>query len=545
MKKSARSKGTEWVCGVGRMPAYVTGEGEPYRPELLVWMLPDGPVLGFDTAKPGEILAGAAASFHRTTLHPAVGRPHTPARVRVASPELARALREALPPAVELVCAPTPEVDGMLGSMREHMGEHGTGAEPSYLAPDIGPAAVASFFRAAAGLFRARPWEAVPDDESVLSVTIESLGLRDAAMIVIGQLGESRAVLLFSGLDDLERFLEAAADVEAGEEPELPAHFAINFQRGAELPDALRKEIAEHGWEVAGADAYPWVVVVDEDMVGRPPKAKELTLAEAIALALPEALADRRAVRDAWRAGAGFRRTLRVQTHAGEVEVTVGAPYDDTGRYRPPYDVLGRLTELASAGEDVDPDEETELEEELVRRFAESPEGAALTHVDDCHYVIDLAASFMGASVATLQAAELRELLFEILPAKVTIAAAEARAIIETNRAFYAFLKREFGLPQADACLRVLGGDAVEKLEAALSDPRNFGTAKSVVQAGRAAGFDVETKEGIEAWMRDLQERPLSIGTPPLGRAPSAAPKAARAKKDKRKAARKARKKNR
>jgi len=61
------------------------------------------------------------------------------------------------------------------------------------------------------------------------------------------------------------------------------------------------------------------------------------------------------------------------------------------------------------------------------------------------------------------------ELGFVIIPRKVSIDASAASWIIEDNRAFYAFLKRELGLPRADACLRVLGGDAVKKLAAALS----------------------------------------------------------------------------
>jgi hypothetical protein len=94
----------------------------------------------------------------------------------------------------------------------------------------------------------------------------------------------------------------------------------------------------------------------------------------------------------------------------------------------------------------------------------------------------------------------------------------------------------------------VLGGDAVKKLEAALSDTSRFGMAKSLVMGGREAGFDMESKEGIEAWMRVTQSQPppasvrlRSLGTP--ARAPDKA--AARAKKSARKATRKARKKNR
>jgi hypothetical protein len=96
--------------------------------------------------------------------------------------------------------------------------------------------------------------------------------------------------------------------------------------------------------------------------------------------------------------------------------------------------------------------------------------------------------------------------------------------------------------------LRVLGGDAVKKLEAALSDTSTFGMAKSLFMGGREAGFDMDSKEGIEAWMRVMQSQPLpaSVRLPPPGSgARPVDATAARASKNARKAARKARKKNR
>lgn len=104
----------------------------------------------------------------------------------------------------------------------------------------------------------------MPSDQSVLSVTIEKLGLREAVLSVIGQMEQSLGIVLFSGLEDFEDYLDAAEAVERGEEPELPAHVALNFDRGDDLPAALRLEIDEHRWEVAGANAFPWLMVLDD-----------------------------------------------------------------------------------------------------------------------------------------------------------------------------------------------------------------------------------------------------------------------------------------
>ncbi len=434
MAAKKKKTGIEWVGGLVSMPAYVTGEGEPYRPEMILWLGAEGAVIGNTMGKPGELLGHAAESLQSTIERPVFGKPHVPARVRVASSELAEALRAAHG-AIEVICAPTPEIDDVLAAMREHMNEAGE-TEQTYLSPDIGPDAIGAFFRAAAGLFRAQPWKTVPSDQSLLSVTIDRLGVRDAAISVIGQMGQSLGLILFSGIDDFEAYLEAAAAFEHGEEPTMPPHFALNFERGAELSAPLRKEIAQHGWEVAGPDAYPWLVAVDEDIVARSPTAEEVAIAEAIARALPVLLSEREALLGAWNGEASIERTLSVSTHAGDVELTLRAPYErDSVAFRPPFDVLADLFDLAKDG-----------------------------------------------------------------------------------------------------------------AEAALSDPGKAGIAKSLFMAGREAGFDMDTKEGIEAWMRAVQSQPLpaTIRVPSPG-APSRPVDrgAPRVKEEKRKAARKARRKSR
>lgn len=554
MAAKKKRAGVEWVGGLATLPGYVSGEGKPYRPETLFWVGESGAVLGSEMAKPGELVGMAAESLQKTIEHPAVGRPHAPARVRIASPELADALRAAHP-SIEIVCAPTPEADAVAASMREYFARN-VELSPSYLSHELDAAAVASLFRAAAGLFRAKPWRIVPDDQSLFSVTIEKFDVRGAALCVVGQMGQSMGLVLFSGLDDFEAYGDAVEAIERGKKAAVPPHFALNFDRRADLPAPLRAEIAEHGWEVADEGACPWLAPADEGFEVRPPTAEEVTIAEALALALPSVLSEQKALLAAWEGGEPFARTLRVTTHAGELEVTLRAPYEPAKRGdRPAREVLAELAELEQDGDEIDPQTRGRLEHELLHAFSASPEAKALDGVQWSDLVFDYAATYFGATVATLGPAELREILFDLFPQKVSVLASKAPAIVDECRALYAFLKREGGLEQADACLRVLGGDAASVLEAALSDPRNFGMAKSIVMAGHAAGFDMETKEGVEAWMRVAQAGPLpaSVRLPPLGGpswaldwpSPTLTPAERAKKKSQRKAARKARKKNR
>ncbi len=534
--------GIEWVGGIVAIPAFVTGDDVPYRPEALIWMGADGAILGSTMGKPGQILPRASESLQTAIEQPMSGRSHSPTRVRVASTELAAALR-ARHPGLEVICAPTPELDEMLALMRETLAEHAPPAL-SWLSGGIAPKAIAAFFKSAAALFRAKPWNLVPDDQSIFSVTIEQLGVRDAAMSVIGQMGQSFGLILFSSLDAFEAYLGAADVIARGRQPEMPPHFALSFEHAAELEPELRKEVYAHRWEVAGANAYPSLLAIDEGMVARMPTGKEVTVAEAIALALTRVMVDEKELRNAWAGGAPVTRTLLVATHAGDIEVTLVAPYPRTpSQLDPARDVLADLAEL-SLDQDDHHRVRAALEDALIRRFTASAEARDFDEIHACRFVMDLGAHDLGHTIATLRAPDLRAVLFELLPRKAFIAAADARAVVEEMRAFYRFLKREFGLAQADACLRVLGSSAVKKLEAALSDSSKFGVAKSLFMAGVDAGFDMASRDGIEAWMQSIQDKPLPPEIRLPGDRPPASTKAAEASTGRRTAAPKRRRKN-
>jgi len=325
MTASKARKGSEWTGGLAPMPAWVHGEDGPYRPGMLLWLNAEGLVLGHAVGRPGELLDGACESLRNAIEHPLVGPPQSPQRVRVASPAIAEALRAGYP-GIEVICAPTPECDAVFQAMRESMDSE-SDEEQSYLSPGVDPEAVAAFFRAAATLYRAKPWKIVPSDQSLISVTIAQLGLTDAVLSVIGQMGQSLGFVLFSGIDDYQTFIAASDAIEQGLEPTLPPHLALNFERKAELNPGLRNEIAEFGWDVASARAYPWLVPVDADLLVRPLTANDLTTAEVVALALIRLLGEKRALLAAWNGGEAVTRSLRVPAHGGDIAVRLRVPY--------------------------------------------------------------------------------------------------------------------------------------------------------------------------------------------------------------------------
>ena len=272
-------------------------------------------------------------------------------------------------------------------------------AEPSYLRPRQ-VEVIASFFWPRRR-FRAKPWNTAGYRTSSRSPSRRSAWR--TPLSVIGQAGQSFGLILFS--DTTGAYIDAAEAMEFGEEPAMPPHLVLNFERGAVLHAAPRKEIAEHRWEVADARAYPWLVAVDEDLVARPPTREEVTIVEAIALALPEVLEKKKALLAAWTGGKAVSRTVSVATHAGALEVSLRVPYERArSEYAPPYDVPAGLRELGQDGEGITPEERGPLEDELVRRFVASPEANALDDVQSCRFVMDFAADYFEATIATLGA---------------------------------------------------------------------------------------------------------------------------------------------
>ena len=316
---------SEWVGGLVQVPAYATGDGAPYRPEALFWLDESGVVCAAQVAKPGELLSLAAEILQETIAKMEAEGTRSPTRVRVASAQLAAALRAALP-ALEVVCAATPEVDALLDQMREQFSEDAV-LEQTYLSEEADVAGMSALFAATAALYRAEPWESALADHAYLFVTIKQLELHGAVLALTGQLGRSPGIVLLASLAHYSAYCEALPQLARGDRPVLPRQLALNFERGAELSPSQRKEIVTHGWEVAGADAYPWLVVLDEDLIARAPTMREITLAEVLSRALSTLVAEHEAaLAVAARGDGSLRRELQVVTRVGKLDVVLEAP---------------------------------------------------------------------------------------------------------------------------------------------------------------------------------------------------------------------------
>ncbi len=144
-------------------------------------------------------------------------------------------------------------------------------------------------------------------------------------------------------------------------------------------------------------------------------------------------------------------------------------------------------------------------EHDLMEQFAASPEGQAIketgTELGWAGAMIHYAINYPGVTPATMTPSDLEEVVYTLFPRKVITETGDGAEIIQELQAFWHFLERVYQLPQAKQILARLTPQAARRLERALQEPTNFGMAKSFVLMGKEAGFDMESPEGMHAWV--------------------------------------------
>jgi hypothetical protein len=323
----------EWIGGLLTLPFFITDRDEPYRPGLVMWMdVRDGLVVGQSLVAPETEDADSAVG--RALLDaiedPLAGPPRRPDRIRVSDESFATSVRAVLgdSSAIEIEIAPTPEFDELLEAMIESMREEEEGpGEDSYLEEGrIPPATLASAFKAAEILYQLAPWQVAMDDQ-VLRMDIPALGVEGACISIIGNLGESLGLLIFPSLAGYEAFGLAAEKFTPGSRARLDLGtdwMALSFERGADLSTRMRREVADHGWPIANAKAYPRIAHCERDGLPRPLVERDIEIIAACTTSLAAFFANHRDLfeRD------DFKPVCESYWNEHDLEVIVTVPYE-------------------------------------------------------------------------------------------------------------------------------------------------------------------------------------------------------------------------
>lgn len=487
-----KSQDSEWVGGVVEVSA-PGPQGTLFEVEVLVWLeLETGLLVGQETGERGATVAHAGEVLRRAMEAPLVGPPRRPGRVRVASAELAQVLI-AHDPDLEVLRAPTPELQELAAAMKEDLGhgevgDHGLSL-PGYLESGLEPAAIRSFFGAAAFFARAKPLQRIPEPASWFSVDVSALERVDRLVLMTGREEGSPGLIFLDGPADLDRYIDACEAEGTDAQLEYPPHVIFAFREREQLAPAEEDALVQHRWPLADDHSYPQLLRLTGHLEPQAVDADDLAYAEVLLLALTQLAGDRIAEK-AWRAKEQVERAISVVTAAGTVEVIIRSPADDPGAVTV-EEVLDALFELEAEAEGEEPDLEAyaELEEELLALFLESPEAEGRQRLNWLTLLLQMNAGMFGTSVLSMGVEQLEQLLMEEFPRRVNVGPALVSELFTELRDFYRYLLSVAELPEAEDCLAFLDERRAQVLAERMADPSRFGPAKAAMAealAGRA-----------------------------------------------------------
>jgi len=168
---------------------------------------------------------------------------------------------------------------------------------------------------------------------------------------------------------------------------------------------------------------------------------------------------------------------------------------------------IGIFSEDAVFGaDDVQPEAVTAYYERARAVFSRSPEAQQYQDrygdIGWFQTLLDFGINYLGETVDLMSLGSVREFLHDFVPRKVSVEADGAAAIIAELTAFWEYVGRVYALPQSPSIIEWLkADDLVAELKDGLSNPANFGMAKSLFSAGSNAGYDMTTEAGMAEFM--------------------------------------------
>ncbi len=208
---------------------------------------------------------------------PPADRPHRPAQVQVRPNPTWDALRPHMGK-IGIACVESDELE-LIDSLYESLTEHLTGNErPGLLEmPGLTPQRVGRFYQAAAEFYRRAPWKSLGYEEAI-RVETDRYESGPWYAVVMGVSGMTLGVALHEDLDLLRHMW--ARNLPDEENARQSVSLTVTFDPPRLIPMADLLAGREHGWEVAGPEAYPCVFKKEPGMSVRPPLAWELELLE-------------------------------------------------------------------------------------------------------------------------------------------------------------------------------------------------------------------------------------------------------------------------
>jgi hypothetical protein len=281
-----------WQATARRAPVWITPKKQPpYRPYII--MVADATTdrvrqssIEEDRPTAQRVLSVVAEAM----LNPIVGggKRCRPARLLVDSPELVQTLAEPLA-GIGIRCehqATLPQVNALLRQMDAHMNRREP--RPGLLSvPGVTQPLVAEFFAAAADFYRRAVWRWM-DNLQVLAVRYPA-DSPPRYIVILGNGGEEFGLALYPSLDALR---VQFSDLESRQSYKKITAMSITFDEPTALAFEDLDALDQHGWEIAGPQAFPVLLKITPPSKVSVPGSGEIALLAAALRAIPDFVVD-------------------------------------------------------------------------------------------------------------------------------------------------------------------------------------------------------------------------------------------------------------
>ena len=275
--------GEIWQADIRRLATWVTDDGPPQRPSVAIVTCPTADlIVAQELAMRGAEPEWLWDTLLTALFAPALGLPHRPEVIEVVSPEF----RAELTPQLEslgircVVRDDLTHLDQVMQALHGALAAEDTG--PALIdTPGVTPDHVGGLFTAAAEFYRHSPWRSVPGDTPI-RIHCPRFQTSTWYAVVIGQQGVTLGLALYEDLQVLQLIL-----TEKDAFPRSNAGLSVMYSEAFEISVRDLAAAEEHGWPVAGPEAYPLAIRVNPGMAIRPPLVWEVELLEACLRAIP------------------------------------------------------------------------------------------------------------------------------------------------------------------------------------------------------------------------------------------------------------------
>jgi hypothetical protein len=292
-----------WLVVVRQAPFYVRESPSERAWQTFILERETELLLGIELATDASP-AVAVKLVGEALVEPKAGPRRRPARIVVEAAALGALLSAKFGIKVEVSGGALPEADQFLKEMKQFL-DAGGGREsrraaddeseqPSYFDGGIPPPLIRDLIKRGSALAKLRPWDRFPNSQ-LIRLDVPEMGVREAGVCVIGEMGESRSILVFRSRDDymvhLGRGERLANQPEFSVEPIHPGVplLALDFEHSDGFPARMKDEAAAMGLKPGRKTLYPDILCVDPDGVRRPTTERDVRLILAVAAVLTDA----------------------------------------------------------------------------------------------------------------------------------------------------------------------------------------------------------------------------------------------------------------